>query len=106
MWVALTATPITAPVVPFTPAREVDGDDRRAAGVHHDDHGARQALDLAVEPGAEQRVDDQVAIAERRRRGVLDRTGPALGSDRRVALEPLAIADKVNPHRAAAAPAR
>ena len=78
------------------PARQIDGDHRGAARVHRLDHGARQTLDLAVEPGAEQCVDDDVAVGERDRGRLLERSAPALGRQRSIALEPPFLADEAD----------
>ena len=66
----LTATPITAPVVPFMPLGRSTAIIGAAAAFIALDHGARQSFDVAVEAGAEQRVDDDVAIAQHGRRGL------------------------------------
>ena len=83
-------------------ARQVDGDDRRAARIDRLDHGARQALDRPVEPGPEQRIDHDRLAADRRRRGLLERPLPARGGLRRIALEPAALAHEEEPHLVAA----
>ena len=49
------------------PARQVDGEHGRAVGIDRLDHLERIALDGTIEPGAEQRVDDQCRLADRLR---------------------------------------
>jgi hypothetical protein len=49
------------------PARQVDSEHRRAVGVDRLDHLERVALDGTVEPGTEQRIDDQRRLADRLR---------------------------------------
>jgi len=83
-------------------ARQVDGDHRNAAPIHRLDHDPRQPLDRTIEPGAKQRVDDDVAILQRVRRRRRHRPAPALEGGARIALEPLGVADEHDPHIAAA----
>ena len=93
---ALTAHPITAPVVPLMPLGRSTATTGTAAAFIASIMAARQALDRPVETGAEQRVDDHVAVGERCGRRPLDRAVPALRGHRGVALQPLAVADEAN----------
>src|SRR5450432_599694 len=79
-------------------ARQIDRDYLTTSGVYCGNHGARQTFHIAVEAGAKQRIDDDIAFAERTRRSLLDRPAPALGRDRSIALEPLALADEADAH--------
>ena len=84
-------------------ARQIDRDDRRAGRVDRLDHRARRPLDRPVEPGAEQRIDDE----RRRRRGSpasAGSTGPLqrCAASRRIALELVAVAEQQQPDRIAA----
>ena len=73
-------------------ARQVDGDDRHAGSRSPRRSSARaQPLDRPVEPGAEQRVDDEVAPRRAMSGdGLLDRPVQRRGGERRVALQPVA----------------
>ncbi len=57
---------------------DVDGDDRRSGGVDPLDRRRRFLARLAVEAGAEERVDDHVRLLDRRR---LDGVPPFLAQD-------------------------
>ena len=103
---ALTAFPITAPGRAVDAARQIDRNDRRRLRVHAFDHGARQPGNRPVEAGAEQGVDDEVArrltAAEVFRSCRVDRAGPFLCRQCRVALERGRIAGEQHPHAIAA----
>src|SRR5450631_3021887 len=80
-------------------AEQIDGDYWDACPIHRLNHGARQAVDLAVKTGPEQGVDDKVAVREQGRRSIIERTSPTFCRARRVALQALAVADETYPHR-------
>ena len=86
---------------PVDAARQIHGDDRGGLRIHAFDHRPWQTFDRAIEAGAEQRVDDDV----RARKGCGLRrhnwTGPSLGSQRSVPLEPTHLADQQNLGRVA-----
>jgi hypothetical protein len=81
---------------PVDAARQIYGDDRSGLRIHAFDHRPWQTFDRAIEAGAEQRIDDDV----RARKGCELRrhnwTGPSLGSQRSVPLEPTHLADQQN----------
>ena len=83
-------------------ARQIDRDDRRAARVHRVDQCARLAFDRAIEPGAEQRIDDDARAFHRFGHGRLDRSLPELGGLRGVALQGRHVAQQQQAHRIAA----
>ena len=83
-------------------AWQIYGDNPDFCGVHRFDHGARLASHLPIEPGAEQRVDDQIGRGKLAGRGAIGRAGPTFGSIPRVALEPRTLAHQADPHLVAA----
>ncbi|GCC44380.1 hypothetical protein chiPu_0028541 [Chiloscyllium punctatum] len=83
-------------------ARQIDRQHRRTAGVDRIDHLQRVALHRAIEPGAEQRVDDQRRLAERLRVERQHRIFPALRRQRRIALQAVALAKQDHRDLAAA----
>ena len=99
---ALIAAPITAPGRAVDPARQVDGEHRRAVGVDRLDHLERVALDGTIEPGAEQRIDDQRRLADRLRVERQHRILPAACSERGIALQAVALAQQDDRDLAAA----
>ena len=78
-------------------ARHVHGDAKPVAD--RLDRRARLAVHLADQAGAENRVDDKLRVPDRLRRHGLDRAGPARNIDRRVSLQPVAVAQQRDPDR-------
>jgi hypothetical protein len=74
--------------------------------IHPFDHGTRQAVDRPIEASAEQGVNHQVGGVPGRqplRIGGSERAAPSPGRKRRIALDPLRLADQQYAHAIAAA---
>ena len=80
-------------------ARQIDRDDRHAAGVHRLDHRRGRPSTSRSRPAPNSASMMRSQSPERIRRSRLDRPAPALRGQSRVALEPLAIADETDAHR-------
>ena len=100
--VALTATPITAPVVPLIPLGRSTAQARARTGIDRLDHRPCGAFHRPIEAGAEQRIDDGVGRVQRRGRGRLGGPRPTLRGLRGVTLEPVQRADQEHAHPVAA----
>ena len=86
---ALTATPHDRAGGAVDAARQIDRDDRGRLRVHASIIARGSALDRPIEAGAEQRIDDDVRAPQALPGSAgISRTGPALGSQRSIALEP------------------
>ena len=87
------------------PGRNVDGEHASAGAseaVDALDDRFRFAVDVAGEPGPEQRVDHAVGAREVNRRGVEGRSGIASGGERRIAFQRLAPAEQSDLDRVSA----
>ena len=80
----------------------IDREHRRAVGVDRLDHLERIALDGTIEPGAEQRIDDQRRLADRLQVEREHRIFPAACGERSIALQAVALAQEDDRHIAAA----
>lgn len=80
------------PGIAGEPAGHVDGHDGPPAFIHRRDGGGRLGVERPAEPGAEQRVDDDVVLLRQDRREGSDRAGPAGSRLRRIVRQSLPVA--------------
>ena len=98
MAVAATQAPRWRADVGVEAARHVDRENGRRVGVDRRHEIGGGALERAVEPGAEQRVEDQRGGRQGLGGGGDDRARPAVARDRRVAAQPRRIAEARDRH--------
>ena len=90
------------PACAVNPAGHVDRDHRLAAGVDRLDQRRQPTLDIPVEAGSKQRIDDQFGAPDDVRNGAFDHPPPEIAMEGGVPLEPVLLPEQGQPHRPAA----